>query len=122
MRISWAMNVTRQVAWNRAASNDPSSRRNFIKLMLARLQAESSTNMYSAHGLEALIRPEFGQVCQPLIVESYCTPGSPQAQAASAMVLNISRARKLGPGRSGWVTQCVVHDLSAFTASMNSSD
>ena len=36
--------------------------------MLARLQAESSTNMYSEHGLLALIRPEFGQVCQRLIV------------------------------------------------------
>jgi hypothetical protein len=35
--------------------------------------------------LLALIRPEFGQVCQRLIVVSYCTPGSPQCQAHSAI-------------------------------------
>ena len=60
--------------------------------MLARLQAESSTNMYSEHGLLALIRPEFGQVCQRLIVVSYCTPGSPQHQVELAILVNISRA------------------------------
>ena len=53
----------------------PVRRRNFIRLMLARLQAESSRNMYSEQGFEALIRPEFGQVCQRLIVVSYCKPG-----------------------------------------------
>ena len=42
--------------------------RNFIRLTLARLQAESSRNMYSEQGFEALIRPEFGQVCQRLMV------------------------------------------------------
>ena len=86
------MNTSRQAAWNRSASNVPSSRRNFIRLMLARLQAESSRNMYSEHGLVALIRPEFGQVCQRLIVVSYCTPGSPQHQADWAILVNISRA------------------------------
>ena len=34
----------------------------------ARLQAVSSRNMYSEHGLEALIGPAAGQVCQSLIV------------------------------------------------------
>ena len=86
------MNTSRQVASKRSTSNVPSSRRNFIRLMLARLQAVSSRNMYSEQGFEALIRPEFGQVCQRLIVVSYCTPGSPQDQAAWLMRLSMSRA------------------------------
>ena len=89
--------------------------------MLARLQAVSSRNMYSEHGFEALIRPEFGQVCQRLIVVSYCTPGSPQAQAAWLMRLSMSRAGIAGPAFFASVTQCVVHCWSATTASMNSS-
>ena len=54
------------------------------------------------------MRPLFGQVCQRLIVVSYCTPGSPQCQAHSAM-----RSQQLAGlvGRAvGWlgsVTQCV---------------
>ena len=39
----------------------------------------SSRNMYSEHGFDALMRPVFGHVCQRLIVESYCTPGSAHA-------------------------------------------
>ena len=35
----------------------------------------SSRNMYSEHGLLALMRPSAGQVCHSLIVVSYCTPG-----------------------------------------------
>jgi hypothetical protein len=56
---------------NSSASNEPSSRRNRIRLSDARLQAESSTCMYSEQGLEALIRPDSGEVCQRLIVVSY---------------------------------------------------
>ncbi len=41
----------------------PSERRNFIRLSEARLQAESSTCMYSLQGFEALMRPLAGQVC-----------------------------------------------------------
>ena len=63
-----------------------------MRLSEARLQAESSTCMYSLHGLDALIRPEFGQVCHSLIVVSYCTPGSAQRQAASASCSRRSRA------------------------------
>ena len=90
------MKKMRQAFWNRSTSNVPSSRRNFIRLMLARLQAVSSRNMYSEHGLLALIRPLFGQVCQRLIVVSYCTPGSPHCQAHSAI-----RVSTRGPARSG---------------------
>ena len=56
------------------------------------MQAESSTCMYSLHGFDALIRPEFGHVCHSLIVVSYCTPGSAQRHAASAISLISSRA------------------------------
>ena len=86
------MKKIRHAALNRSASNTPSARRNFIRLMLARLHAVSSRNMYSLHGLLALIRPLFGQVCQRLIVVSYCTPGSPQCHAQSAIRSMISRA------------------------------
>ena len=58
------------------------------------MQAESSTCMYSEHGLDALIRPDSGQVCQRLIVVSYWTPGSAQRQAASAIWLISSRGRE----------------------------
>src|SRR5256885_11587913 len=49
-------------------------------------------SMYSEHGLDALMRPEFGDVCHWLIVVSYCTPGSAQRQAASAISRMSSRA------------------------------
>src|SRR6185369_17005157 len=58
----------------------------------ARLQAESSIDMYSEHGFDALIRPVFGSVCHALMVVSYCTPGSAQRQAASAICRSSSRA------------------------------
>src|SRR5437879_3395978 len=89
--------------------------------MLARLQAVSSRNMYSEQGFEALIRPEFGQVFQWFTVESYCTPGSPQAQAHSAIRLSMSRTGHAGPSCFGSVTQCVTHGRSSTTACMNSS-
>ena len=41
----------------------------------ARLQAESSRNMYSEHGFDALMRSVFGHVCQALMVVSNCMPG-----------------------------------------------
>src|SRR3712207_7484625 len=49
-------------------SKVPSALRNFMRLIEARLQAESSTCMYSEHGFDALMRPEFGDVCHWLIV------------------------------------------------------
>jgi len=65
---------------------------NFIRLSEARLQAVSSRNMYSEHGLLALIRPVALQVCQVLIVVSNCRPGSPHSHAACEMRRIISRA------------------------------
>jgi hypothetical protein len=48
--------------------------------------------MYSEHGLDAVIRPVSGLVCQSLIVSSYCRPGSAHSHAAWAILSNSSRA------------------------------
>src|SRR3954467_6740038 len=77
--------------------------------------------MYSEHGLEALIRPEFGQVCHSLIVVSYCTPGSAQRQAASAIWSSTSRAGSVLVTEPS--LRAVSSQLSSRSArSMNSSD
>src|ERR687898_2181984 len=65
---------------------------NASRLSDARLQAVSSRNMYSEHGFEARIGPEFGQVCQSLTVVWNCRPGSAQAQAAWPIFSHKSRA------------------------------
>ena len=48
--------------------------------------------MYSEHGLDAVIRPVSGLVCQSLIVSSYCRPGSAHSHAAWRSCVNSSRA------------------------------
>ena len=63
--------------------------------MEARLQAVSSINIYSEHGLEALILPASGHVCHSFIVVSYCIPGSAQAHAASDIFDHSSEASKV---------------------------
>src|ERR1700693_1319243 len=75
-----------------STSSSPSSRRNLRRLIDERLHALSSIDMYSEHGLDALMRPVFGSVCHELIVVSYWTPGSAQRHAASAMSRRIWRA------------------------------
>src|ERR1700743_2348639 len=66
--------------------------RNAIRFIEARLQAVSSRNRYSEHGLEALMRPDCGQVGHSLMVVSNCTPGSAEAQAAAPIFSQRSRA------------------------------
>src|SRR3954452_3141108 len=73
---------------NFSTSKPPSARRNFIRLSEARLHEELSRCRYSEHGFDAVIRPVSGQVCQSLIVSSYCRPGSAHSQAAWEMVRN----------------------------------
>src|SRR5829696_1782701 len=108
-------------AWlKRLTSSVPSALRNFMRFSDARLQAESSTCMYSEHGLDALMRPEFGDVCHWLIVVSYWTPGSAQRQAASAISRISSRAGSVSTGSP--VTRAVRCQSSSFsTARMKSS-
>src|SRR5919112_114088 len=73
-------------------SNVPSLFRNFIRFSDARLHELLSRLMYSEHGLDALIRPVSGLVCQSLIVSSYWMPGSAHSQAALVTLAKSSRA------------------------------
>ncbi|CAB4882262.1 unannotated protein [freshwater metagenome] len=110
------------VACSKAATSKlPSARRNFIRFSEARLQAESSTCMYSEQGFEALMRPEFGLVCHWLIVVSYWTPGSAQRHAASAISRISSRASIGSPTGSPVAREVVRHSAPSSTACMNSS-
>src|SRR5207302_10470119 len=65
---------------------------NFSRFRLARLQAESSRNMYSEQGLLALMRAAFFEVCQRFMVVSNCMPGSPHCHVASAIFFSMSLA------------------------------
>src|SRR5690242_3968319 len=103
-----------------AASFGVASWRNFVRFTDERLHAVSSRNMYSEHGFDALIAPLFGHVCQRLIVESYCTPGSAQAHAASATVCQSSFASSVSQ-TSPVVRMIVCHLPPACTAFMKSS-
>src|ERR1051325_11720618 len=59
--------ITMSTACRKAATSKlPSGSTNCIRFRLARLQALSSRCMYSEQGLDALMRPVFGQVCQSL--------------------------------------------------------
>ncbi len=76
--------------------------------------------MYSLHGLLALIGAVFALVCQRLMLSWYWIPGSPQTQAASAILLRRYRALTVCtacPSITAWVVQ----SASFSTAAMNSS-
>ncbi len=92
-----------------------------MRLIDARLQLVSSRNMYSLQGLLALIRPVTAEVCQSLIVVSYCMPGSPHCQADSAMSRISSRALTVLRMRFESVTARRCQSRSSCTARMNSS-
>src|SRR5450755_1460967 len=109
-------------AWRKlGTSNWPSGPTNFMRFSEERLQAESSRNMYSLQGLEALMRAVFLQGCQRLTVVSNCMPGSPHWWVASA----IWRIRSCALWRfTGWPVETdLVHQSSPPpAASMKSSD
>src|SRR5690349_17979444 len=118
--MSIAVMISSTAFWNRAASKVSSSLRNFSKLSDARLHDELSSDMYSEHGLDAVMRPVSGLVCQSLIVSSYCRPGSAQSQAALAISVNSCLASIVSmtspcsrPRRS--------KEVPSSTARMNSS-
>src|SRR5678809_511126 len=79
-------------------SSSPSAVVSFMRFRDARLQAESSRNMYSEHGLLALMREVFGHGCQSLTVVSNCMPGSPHTQVASEIIRTRSRALLVSTG------------------------
>ena len=102
-------------------SIEPSSLRNRVRLIDARLQLVSSRNMYSLQGLLALMRPVTADVCQSLMVVSYCMPGSPHCHADSAMSRISSRAFTVLRMRLESVTARRCQSRSSCTARMNSS-
>src|ERR1700733_3140911 len=119
--ISIAVIVVWTPRRNASISNSPASAlRNFIKFSDARLHAESSRNMYSEHGFDALIRDVLMHGCQSLIVVSYCMPGSPQIHAASDILRISALAWNVSTG-APLVTDLVCHSASRSTAFMKSS-
>src|SRR5580693_5774913 len=119
--MSIAVMISSVILRNRSASKVSSSRRNFSRLMLARLQLELSRWTYSLHGLLAEMRPDSGQVCQLLIVPSYWMPGSAHAHAACASERNSALASTrstTSPVRRASRS----NSLPSSTACMNSSD
>src|SRR5689334_8977869 len=118
MSIAVMMNSTAFA--NRAASKVSSSLRNFSRLRLARLQDELSSDMYSEQGLDAVMRPVSGLVCQSLIVSSYCRPGSAHAHAASLILRKSERASTVS--MTSWVLRARrPNSVPSSTARMNSS-
>src|SRR3954447_14351883 len=105
---------------NASTSNCPSGPTYFIRFNDDRLHAESSRNMYSEHGLDALIRAVFLHGCHRLTVVSNCIPGSPHWCVASEIWRMMSRALCRF---TGWpVATALVHQSSSrTTASMKSS-
>src|ERR1700761_1760730 len=118
--ISWPVNTTATAALKPSTSNSSLPSRKVSRFMEARLQAESSRWTYSLHGLEPLIRPVTGAVCQRLMVVSYCRPGSAHSQAEWAIWRNRSRA---GTVRMTLPSVRAINCQSrpSITASMNSS-
>ena len=66
------------------------------------------------------MRAVFFEVCQRLVVVSYCMPGSPQCQVASEILRSRSRALKVCTGRPSFMA-LVLNSLSRTTAYMKSS-
>src|SRR3954454_19087375 len=98
MEMSIAVMTSSTTLANVAASNVSSSRRNFMRFRDARLHEELSSDMYSEHGLDAVMRPVSGLVCQSLMVSSYWSPGSAHSHAAVAILRNSSRASTCSMG------------------------
>src|SRR5919107_5866074 len=118
--MSIAVMISSTALANSSASNVSSSRRNFSRLSDARLQEELSSDMYSEHGLDAVIRPVSGFVCQSLIVSSYCRPGSAHSHAAWLILRNRSRASTVSM-TSPVCRARSPNGLPSSTARMNSS-
>src|SRR5581483_8646221 len=112
--------IRMSTAWRYASTSNVPLGANFSRFRLARLQAESSRNMYSEQGLEALIREVFFEVCQRLTVVSNCMPGSPQCQVASEILRSSSGALKVSMVRPSTMA-LVENSVSRTTAYMKSS-
>ncbi|OPZ54925.1 MAG: hypothetical protein BWY91_01373 [bacterium ADurb.BinA028] len=121
MEMSIAVMTSSATFWKVTASKVSSSRRNLSRLSEARLHEELSSDMYSEHGLDAVIRPVSGLVCQSLIVSSYWMPGSAHSHAALAILSNSSRASTSRMTRLS-IRPRSPKDAPSSTARMNSSE
>src|SRR6476620_4343920 len=92
MEMSIAGMISSTALANSGPSKVSSSLRNFSRFSEARLHEELSSDMYSEHGLDAVMRPVSGLVCPALIVSSYWMPGSAHSHAALAILAKRSRA------------------------------
>src|SRR5918994_5824407 len=118
--MSMAVMISSTAFSNFSASKVSSAVRNFSRFRLARLQEELSSDMYSEHRFDAVIRPVSGLVCQSLMVSSYWMPGSAHSQAAWAILPNSSRASTVSITRPS-VRARSPNSLPSSTARMNSS-
>src|SRR5215203_5393131 len=121
MEMSIAVMITSTAFANSSASKVLSSLRNFSRFSDARLHEELSRDMYSEHGLDAVMRPVSGLVCQSLIVSSYCRPGSAHSHAASLILRNSLRASTVSM-TSPVLRPRTPNSLPSSTARMNSSE
>ena len=92
IEMSIAVMISSTALAKATPSKVSSSLRNFSRFSEARLHDELSRGMYSEHGLDAVMRPVSGLVCQSLIVSSYWRPGSAHSHAALPILRNSSRA------------------------------
>ena len=121
MEMSIAVMMNSTAFANSAASKVSSSLRNFIRFSDARLHDELSSDMYSEHGLDAVIRPVSGLVCQSLMVSSYCRPGSAHSHAALLILRNRSRASTVSM-TSPVLRPRSPNSVPSSTARMNASE
>src|SRR5690349_13859733 len=120
IEMSIAVMTSSTTCWKVAASNVSSSRRNFSRFSEARLHEELSSDMYSEHGLDAVIRPVSGLVCHALIVSSYWMPGSAHSHAALAILPKSSRASTVSMTEPS-LRERSPNSVPSSTAFMNSS-
>src|SRR5918997_5382214 len=118
--MSIAVMISSTACSNFSASKVSSDRRNLSRFRLARLQEELSSDMYSEHGLDAVIQAVSGLLCQSLMVSSYWIPGSAHSQAALAILPNSSRASTVSITRPS-VRARSPNSRPSSTARMNSS-
>src|ERR1700678_2520860 len=118
--ISCARIMVSTACRNASTSNCPSGPTYFIRFSDERLHAESSRNMYSEHGFDALMRAVFLHGCHLFTVVSNCMPGSPHWWVASAICRIMSRALYRFSG-CPLSTDLVHHSPSRITASIKSS-
>src|SRR5918993_1116756 len=121
MEMSIAVMISSTAFANSGASKVSSSLRNFIRFSDARLQDELSSDMYSEHGFDAVIRPVSGLVCQSLIVSSYWMPGSAHSQAAWVTLRKRVLASTVSMTEPSWRARRP-NSVPSSTARMNSSE